>query len=103
MDIGPSTREAYTQCLRFAKSIIWNGPMGVFEVEAFAGGTRAVAAAVAESEAFSVVGGGDSVAALNQAGLASKVSHVSTGGGALLELLAGEPMPGLEALAPAKA
>ncbi len=101
VDIGPATREAYAATLAKARSILWNGPMGVFEVQGFAGGTHAVAAAVAASQAFSVVGGGDSIAALNQAGLASEVSHVSTGGGALLELLAGEEMPGLEALAPA--
>lgn len=101
VDIGPGTREAFAREVAAARSILWNGPMGVFEVDAFAAGTRAVAAAIAASAGFSVVGGGDSVAALNDAGLASKVGHVSTGGGALLELLAGEPMPGLDALAPA--
>ena len=101
VDIGPATRAAFALEVSGARSILWNGPMGVFEVDAFAAGTRAVAAAVAASSAFSVVGGGDSVAALNDAGLGARVSHVSTGGGALLELLAGEPMPGLEALAPA--
>jgi phosphoglycerate kinase len=101
VDIGPATREAYARELAAAGSILWNGPMGVFEVDAFAAGTRAVAAAVAASAGFSVIGGGDSVAALHDAGLAAEVGHVSTGGGALLELLAGEPMPGLDALAPA--
>ena len=100
VDIGPATRAAFARDIASARSILWNGPMGVFEVDAFAEGTAAVARAVASSPAYSVVGGGDSIAALNAAGLASRVGHVSTGGGALLELLAGEPMPGLAALAP---
>ena len=101
VDIGPRTREDFARTLGLAETILWNGPMGVFEVPAFAAGTRAVAEAVAASRAYSVVGGGDSIAALNSMGLAGQVSHVSTGGGALLELLAGEPMPGLQALTPA--
>ncbi len=100
VDIGPETRAMFARELASARSILWNGPMGVFEVDGFAEGTRAVARAVAESGAYSVVGGGDSIAAINATGLASRISHISTGGGALLELLAGEPMPGLAALAP---
>lgn len=103
VDIGPRTRELFGAEIQRARTILWNGPMGVFEVAAFSEGTRAIAESVAAADAFSVVGGGDSIAALNAAGLASRVGHVSTGGGALLELLAGDPMPGLEALTPAGA
>jgi phosphoglycerate kinase len=81
-----------------AKTVIWNGPMGVFEMPAFAHGTRAVAQALADSSAKSVIGGGDSVAAIEQMGLADKVSHISTGGGASLELLEGQVLPGVAAL-----
>jgi phosphoglycerate kinase len=96
LDIGPETRERFAVKLADARTIFWNGPMGVFEWPKFAEGTRAVARAVADNEqAFSVVGGADSVRALNEAGLADKVSWVSTGGGASLELLEGQELPGV--------
>jgi phosphoglycerate kinase len=98
LDIGPKTREFYAERIKQAKTIFWNGPMGVFEIPAFAQGTLAVAQAVANSRAFSVIGGGDSVAAVTQAGVASKISHISTGGGASLEYIANETLPGIEAL-----
>ena len=98
MDIGPKTRQVIAQAVQGAKTVIWNGPMGVFEMPAFAEGTNAVARAVAESGAFSIIGGGDSAAAVEQAGLAEKMSHVSTGGGASLEFLEGKELPGVAAL-----
>jgi len=98
VDIGPRTIEAYSQVIAGAKTIVWNGPMGVFEIEPFAKGTHAVAAAVASSQATSVVGGGDSVAAINQLGFADRITHLSTGGGAFLELLEGRELPGVAAL-----
>jgi phosphoglycerate kinase len=101
-DIGPRTIDAYAREVAAARTVLWNGPLGRFEVPQFAKGTEAMARAVAESKAYTVVGGGDSIAALNATGLSARIGHVSTGGGALLELLAGEPMPGLEALAPAR-
>ena len=97
-DIGPATRLIYAAAIRSAKTIVWNGPMGVFEIPQFAEGTLAVAKAVAESSAFSIVGGGDSLAAIAKAGVASKISHISTGGGASLEFLSGLKLPGVEAL-----
>lgn len=105
LDIGPATMKAYADYIAEAETIIWNGPMGVFETEAFAKGTLAIADAVAEATdngAFSVVGGGDSVAALNVSGKADRISHVSTGGGAMLQLLEGAALPGLEALTDAE-
>ena len=87
LDIGPESRLQYEAALQGAKMIVWNGPMGVFEMDAFAHGTEAVAEAVARSKAVSIVGGGDSVAAIEKTGLASKISHISTGGGASLEYL----------------
>jgi phosphoglycerate kinase len=101
LDIGPKTIRAYSTEIGNAKTIVWNGPMGVFEMPAFAKGTLQVAKAVAaatESGATSIVGGGDSVAAVHQSGVAGKISHISTGGGASLEFLAGRKLPGVEAL-----
>ena len=98
LDIGPATRQTYAAEVTAAKTVIWNGPMGVFEMPAFAEGTRAVAQALADSSAKSVIGGGDSVAAIEQMGLADQVSHISTGGGASLELLEGKILPGVAAL-----
>lgn len=98
MDIGPKTAEMIVEAVKSAKSVVWNGPMGVFEFANFAKGTETVAKALAESEATSVVGGGDSVAAINKFGLADKISHVSTGGGASLEFLEGKTLPGIKAL-----
>ena len=98
MDIGPKTIKLITDELKAAKSVVWNGPMGVFEFANFAKGTEQVAKALADSNAISVVGGGDSVAAINKFGLASKITHVSTGGGASLEFLEGKVLPGIKAL-----
>ncbi len=98
LDIGPQTRAAYAKVVLEAQTVIWNGPMGVFELEPFAGGTRAVAQALADCPGMTVIGGGDSVAAIEQMGLADKVKHISTGGGASLELLEGRVLPGVAAL-----
>ena len=98
LDIGPATIAAYTDALRDARMVVWNGPMGVFEFDAFASGTMAIATTLAESKARSIVGGGDSVAAVMKAGLESKMTHISTGGGASLEFLEGKTLPGLAAL-----
>jgi 3-phosphoglycerate kinase len=99
LDIGPRTIEAYSRVIESAKTIIWNGPMGVFEMPPFDRGTVALAKAVAASGAVSVVGGGDSEKAVKSAGVADKISHISTGGGASLEFLAGIELPGVAALA----
>ncbi|HYW28952.1 MAG TPA: phosphoglycerate kinase [Gaiellales bacterium] len=98
LDIGPQTADIFAGRLSGASTIFWNGPMGVFELEPFAAGTLEVARAVADSDAVSIVGGGDSVAAVNAAGVADRITHVSTGGGAALELIEGRPLPGVQAL-----
>src|SRR5262249_28758190 len=98
LDIGPETVRVYSGISRKAKSIVWNGPMGVFENPRFAEGTFAIARAVAEAKAFSIVGGGDSAAAVAQSGVESQITHISTGGGASLEFLSGQKLPGVEVL-----
>jgi phosphoglycerate kinase len=98
LDLGPLSVERFAAVLKNAKTIVWNGPMGVFEKPAFATGTVALARAVAESGAFSVIGGGDTVAAVNQAGVAARIGYISTAGGAFLEFLEGRTLPGVEAL-----
>jgi phosphoglycerate kinase len=98
LDIGPQTVENYQKVIADAKTVVWNGPMGVFEFPAFAKGTFAVAQAVADSDTVSIVGGGESVAAVQESGMADKITHISTGGGASLEMLEGLELPGLAAL-----
>lgn len=98
VDIGPETVKLFTNALKGAQTIVWNGPMGVFEMPNFAVGTKAIAAALAESDAITIIGGGDSAAAVTQLGFASKMTHISTGGGASLELLEGKVLPGIECL-----
>jgi phosphoglycerate kinase len=101
MDAGPETRKAFADAIKGAKTILWNGPAGVFEFDTFAEGSKAVADAIVEATAngaFSLVGGGDSVACVNKFGLADKVSYVSTGGGALLEAIEGKVLPGIAAI-----
>ena len=100
LDIGPDTQRAYADALKGAKTVFWNGPMGVFEFDQFAAGTNAVAAAVGslKDQAYTVVGGGDSVSAINKSGKADQIDHISTGGGASLELLEGKELPGVEAM-----
>jgi phosphoglycerate kinase len=98
LDIGPETVRVYSGIIRSARTIVWNGPMGVFENPKFAQGTFAIARAVAEANAFSIVGGGDSAAAVAQSGVESRITHISTGGGASLEFLSGQKLPGVEVL-----
>jgi phosphoglycerate kinase len=98
LDIGPETTRLYTQLLRDAKTVVWNGPMGVFEIDAFAAGTIAVAKAVADVKGVTIIGGGDSIAAVAKAGVTDRITHISTGGGASLEFLGGRKLPGVVAL-----
>jgi phosphoglycerate kinase len=98
LDIGPATVERFAEALKPARTIVWNGPMGVFEKEPFAAGTLAVARAVTATTAFSVIGGGDTVSAVRRAGVAEKIGYISTAGGAFLEFLEGRTLPGVEAL-----
>jgi phosphoglycerate kinase len=100
LDIGPVTRETYSKELQNAKTVFWNGPMGMFEIPAFAEGTNAIALTLASlhNKATTVIGGGDSVSAVEKAGVADKITHISTGGGASLEFLAGNQLPGIAVL-----
>ena len=97
-DIGPKTRELFANAVKGAKTVIWNGPMGVFENPTLAAGTLAVAQAMADSDAVTIIGGGDSAAAVEQMGLGDKMTHISTGGGASLEYLEGKVLPGVACL-----
>ena len=99
VDIGPATITAYKEAVAEAKTVVWNGPMGVFEIDAFAAGTNAVARAVAAVKGTTIIGGGDSIAAVKKAGMADRITHISTGGGASLEFLGGQTLPGVAALA----
>src|SRR5690625_1432554 len=98
LDIGPETRTAYENIISESKLVIWNGPMGVFEMNPFAGGTKEVAKALAETEGYTIIGGGDSAAAVEKFGFATEMDHVSTGGGASLEFMEGKVLPGVNAL-----
>ncbi|WP_214787651.1 phosphoglycerate kinase [Exiguobacterium sp. s21] len=98
LDIGPKTVEIYAEAIRESKLVVWNGPMGVFELDKYANGTKGVAQALADSDAYSIIGGGDSAAAAAKFGLADQMSHISTGGGASLEFMEGKKLPGVEAL-----
>ena len=98
LDIGPQTAQIYRDVVSGARTVVWNGPMGVFEIEAFAAGTMEMARAVASVRGTTVIGGGDSIAAVAQAGVSDRITHISTGGGASLEFLAGQKLPGVQAL-----
>ena len=98
LDIGPKTAELYAQAVKSAKTVVWNGPMGVFENPILAKGTIAVAKALAETEATTIIGGGDSAAAVNTLGYGDKMTHISTGGGASLEFLEGKVLPGIDCI-----
>jgi phosphoglycerate kinase len=98
LDIGPKTAELFSDEIRASKTVVWNGPMGCFEMAPFAAGTMAIAKALAETDTVSIIGGGDSASAIYQSGFADKVSHISTGGGASLEFLEGKTLPGVAAL-----
>ena len=101
MDAGPESRKAFAEVIEKSKTILWNGPAGVFEFDNFAGGSKAIAEAIAKATkngAFSLIGGGDSVACINKFGLADQVSYISTGGGALLEAIEGKELPGIAAI-----
>ena len=101
MDAGPEAQKLFAEAIKGCKTILWNGPAGVFEMETFTGGSRAIGNAIAEATAegaFSLIGGGDSVACVNKFGLADKVSYISTGGGALLEAIEGKVLPGVAAI-----
>ncbi len=102
LDIGPKSVKLFADEIKKAKTVVWNGPMGAFEMKPFAGGTMAVAKAIAETKCLSIIGGGDSVAAVNESGLAEKMTHISTGGGASLEFLEGKELPGVACLTDAK-
>jgi phosphoglycerate kinase len=101
LDIGPATARAYAAAVLAARTVVWNGPMGVFEMAPFAAGTEAVARAVAEVKGTTIIGGGDSIAAVHKAGVADRITHISTGGGASLEFLGGRTLPGVAALSDA--
>jgi phosphoglycerate kinase len=98
LDIGPETASVFAEALRPMRGVVWNGPMGVFEIPAFAKGSMAIASVVASLNATTVVGGGETAQLVAQAGVAARITHVSTGGGASLEMLEGKPLPGVEAL-----
>ena len=99
LDIGPQTAQRYAEILATAGSIVWNGPVGVFEIDQFGEGTKAISLAIANSPAFSIAGGGDTLAAIDKYGIADKVSYTSTGGGAFLEFLEGKELPAVAVLA----
>ena len=99
LDIGPKTRQLFADAVKAAKTVVWNGPMGVFENPVLAAGTKAVAQAMADTQATTVIGGGDSAAAVMQMGFADKMTHISTGGGASLEYLEGKELPGIACIA----
>jgi len=98
VDIGPKTREIYAEVIKNSKLVVWNGPMGVFEIEPFSHGTQAVAKACATTDAYTIIGGGDSAAAAEKFKLADQMNHISTGGGASLEFMEGKALPGVVAL-----